>query len=682
MMRRLVLRFVTCLGLVLLNAFSSWAQLSDGSIAPDFTATDIYGVEHNLYSYLDSGYQVILGFHATWCGPCWNYHTSGVYEELNTLYGPNGTNEIRILLLESDDTTTSEDLNGEGSNTQGDWVTGTSSTIIDSAANIFDEYANTYFPTVYTVCPNKILMQSGQVSVVEHESILQATACTPASFPNDALLMDYVGQTRTCSQDPAALSVRLMNKGLDILTSCTIQVSKLLPLNQTEVVGSVNWQGELGTYEFTTVELFDVTVDGETTFVFEVISADDNAGNNTTQGTVWTSEEVATNLEVRLKTDGAPEQLGWTISDQTGFVVASVLPGSQNLEANTEYAWNVTIPELGCHTLTLLDEGGDGLFNLATSMDDVGFLEVNSVAGETVLDQDWFYQELDAFFEVTFDMEVVQMMFPGCTDLNACNFSPGATEDDGTCDYSCFGCTDPEALNWDEAATVDDGSCTYFETSCAFIGSEEWAGLGAGLFAEVEVLTHEFGVFGDGALVLSLPEVMEEPATGNAFAVMAWNDLTVSGLPNGFTLSNAPTSMDPGTQVCLTYSGTPVEEGMFDVLVSGELVLSVFGQPYPVGPYSSTVPMLITPNVSGIVGCTYPNATNYLSYATIESGTCTFEGCMDPEANNFQTFALSDNGSCVYESCSDECPSDLDGDGAVGTGDLLALLSSFGLICN
>ena len=40
---------------------------------------------------------------------------------------------------------------------------------------------------------------------------------------------------------------------------------------------------------------------------------------------------------------------------------------------------------------------------------------------------------------------------------------------------------------------------------------------GGKLFAEVEVLTHEFGVVGDGALVLSLPEVMEEPATGNAF---------------------------------------------------------------------------------------------------------------------------------------------------------------------
>ena len=29
---------------------ASFAQLPDGSIAPDFTATDINGVEHNLYT--------------------------------------------------------------------------------------------------------------------------------------------------------------------------------------------------------------------------------------------------------------------------------------------------------------------------------------------------------------------------------------------------------------------------------------------------------------------------------------------------------------------------------------------------------------------------------------------------------------------------------------------------------
>ena len=140
---------------------ASLAQLPDGSIAPDFTATDINGVEHNLYSYLDSGYQVILDFSATWCGPCWNYHQSGVFSDLNATYGPDGSNEIRIIKLESDDETTLDDLNGvgageAGSLTWGDWVTGTTYNIIDDAAYIFDAYSNTYYPTIYTVCPSRI----------------------------------------------------------------------------------------------------------------------------------------------------------------------------------------------------------------------------------------------------------------------------------------------------------------------------------------------------------------------------------------------------------------------------------------------------------------------------------------------------------------------------------------------
>jgi len=75
----------------------------------------------------------------------------------------------------------------------------------------------------------------------------------------------------------------------------------------------------------------------------------------------------------------------------------------------------------------------------------------------------------------------------GCTDLNACNYNVGSTIDDGTCYYSeqyydcegvcindnnphneicdeleIYGCTDPQALNHDPGATVNDGSCDYY----------------------------------------------------------------------------------------------------------------------------------------------------------------------------------------------------------------------------
>ena len=53
-----------------------------------------------------------------------------------------------------------------------------------------------------------------------------------------------------------------------------------------------------------------------------------------------------------------------------------------------------------------------------------------------------------------------------------------------------------------------------------------------------------------------------------------------------------------------------------------------------------------------------------------------------PTATNFQMFATVDDGSCVLEPCETTCPGDLDGDGAVGTPDLLNLLTTFGFECN
>ena len=50
---------------------------------------------------------------------------------------------------------------------------------------------------------------------------------------------------------------------------------------------------------------------------------------------------------------------------------------------------------------------------------------------------------------------------PGCTDRTANNFDPNATEDDGSCEYDVPGCTDQAANNFDPEANKDDGSCEY-----------------------------------------------------------------------------------------------------------------------------------------------------------------------------------------------------------------------------
>ena len=52
----------------------------------------------------------------------------------------------------------------------------------------------------------------------------------------------------------------------------------------------------------------------------------------------------------------------------------------------------------------------------------------------------------------------------GCTDPDASNHDPTATEDDGSCTYPAepvLGCTDESATNYNPAATEDDGTCEY-----------------------------------------------------------------------------------------------------------------------------------------------------------------------------------------------------------------------------
>ena len=339
----------------LLIGTASFAQLPDGSIAPDFTATDIDGVEHNLYDLLDEGKKVIIDFSATWCGPCWSYHTSGVFEELYETYGPDGTDELRIFYIESDDTTTDDDLNGTGASTQGDWVTGTNYPIIDNGANIFDDYAGAYYPTIYTVCPNRILTESGQASAEAHASIFQANDCAAASLPNDPALLGYTGGTTACPGEPVNMSVDLMNLGVTNLQYCTIAVME----GSTEVL-SYDWSGDLDTYGIANVALGSASFDASTAFTIEITSSDDNDVNNSSSGAVELAVEGTSLVKVEIQTDNWPGEISWDISDDAGNVIESVAAG-EITAVDEVIVWWVSVPSEGCYSFTMGDTYGDGL---------------------------------------------------------------------------------------------------------------------------------------------------------------------------------------------------------------------------------------------------------------------------------------------------------------------------------
>ena len=103
----------------------------------------------------------------------------------------------------------------------------------------------------------------------------------------------------------------------------------------------------------------------------------------------------------------------------------------------------------------------------------------------------------------------------GCTDPTACNYSPEAITDNGSClqfddcgvcggdNSSCTGCTDPVACNYDAEATIEDGSCIDGTGITIAVGGGTWDGeIGWSLDLNGEV----FASGAAGTITACLPE--------------------------------------------------------------------------------------------------------------------------------------------------------------------------------
>jgi len=154
---RLQLLFLFCVAF----QFGAQAQIPDGTPAPDWTAVDLNGVEHDMSDILDLNKHVVLEFSATWCGPCWNFHNTGTLETLHDLYGPDGTDEIRVFYIEADLSTNEACMYGSAgcnSSTYGDWVSDHGLSFINLTGSNSPGLASSYdiigYPTIFAVSGN------------------------------------------------------------------------------------------------------------------------------------------------------------------------------------------------------------------------------------------------------------------------------------------------------------------------------------------------------------------------------------------------------------------------------------------------------------------------------------------------------------------------------------------------
>jgi len=197
----------------------------------------------------------------------------------------------------------------------------------------------------------------------------------------------------------------------------------------------------------------------------------------------------------------------------------------------------------------------------------------------------------------------------GCADPNACNYTPGVTCNDGSCDYaSCSGCTDPLATNYNPDATSDNGKCCY---------------------ADMATIT------------TSVPSTWTiQSSLGYYQYGTTPNDSTLCISSGCYTLNVFPTQFDPldpfgvGGNIFVTITdstGYIVSQGTENAMETGIPYTFLWGVVVP--------------------GCTEPSACNYNPLATCnELAFCDYSclGCTDPTANNYDSNATVDNGTCCF----------------------------------
>ena len=254
-------------------------------------------------------------------------------------------------------------------------------------------------------------------------------------------------------------------------------------------------------------------------------------------------------------------------------------------------------------------------------------------------------------------------------------------DNDGICDEDeILGCTDSEAYNYNPEATDSDNTlCIYFVPDCNSFGDPGWLDTESGTYPGQS--TGIFGEMYNEDIALHLSTTIVEPGSGVSYALDYFDFTSMSGLPQGLISTMTGGQMNPNSEVCVNVSGIPIETGVFNILFTGDAYINVFGNLVDAGVISFIHTLEIGDNPNPISGCTYPGSDNYLVYAMVDDGSCIISGCTDPEASNFHAFVNFEDGSCIYVDYVSDCIEDINQDGTIGTQDLLQLLTAYGQNC-
>ena len=178
-------------------------------------------------------------------------------------------------------------------------------------------------------------------------------AMTPA-IPSDIAVTEYAGETVVCSADPLNVAATITNWGSNPLTNVALEF-----IVDGTVVLTESWEGNLTSYLSENVDMGNYAFAGATEVTVQLATPDANPSNDAISASILASPEGTTQWLISLNTDNWGGETSWEIRNEAGMIIEQV--GPNTYDDQSSYAIEVSLPELGCYTFTLMDEYGDGL---------------------------------------------------------------------------------------------------------------------------------------------------------------------------------------------------------------------------------------------------------------------------------------------------------------------------------
>lgn len=241
---------------------------------------------------------------ATWCGPCWNHHLTGALDDLYINHGPAGqlgvsattTDNVMVIWLDGDaQTADATMLDGNGA--IGNWIEPNTTLgqipfpmanpIAATANQINNGYDIAYYPTIYKICPNRVITEVGQLTATEFYDAV-GICPPPASESADVSMMSYDANTYICTGSAHTPEVTIQNNGTANLTEATVTITQ-----GGNIVSTGTYTGNLATYGVATITCTPITNPSSGAMVATVTTTGDAVLSNGVINTALTVYSAA-----------------------------------------------------------------------------------------------------------------------------------------------------------------------------------------------------------------------------------------------------------------------------------------------------------------------------------------------------------------------------------------------------